>query len=282
MRKLVFAGIWLIIFAGKSFTQVVGSMDTTKLVVPISVQDNPSEDTAKHKKKATGYVSVNAGLGVPLNGCSTINVTYPNHPELGSFGAYGGNLNIMFCVPIGHTHFGITGLFSRNSQSFDINQYTQKMNRYIDSYTFSLDSSSFTNYKETFLMAGLFFTIPGNVTWDFRVFAGDNLCTLPEFSVKETVTVFSDNKAHSHYVSSTLQSVNSSTIAYGLGISMRVFLFQHIFAMLNIDYIYSMANFMSYLDNYNLYIGNTTGLNQCKFNVTYNLLSFTGGIGYKF
>ena len=81
---------------------------------------------------------------------------------------------------------------------------------------------------------------------------------------------------------SILASVKSSTNAYDVGMSMHFLQAKHLFALFNCDFIYSQADFKTSLDNNIPNAGATNGLHQVEFKVTYRLLNFSMGIGYKF
>ena len=243
-------------------------------------------DSAFHKQKTSAYVSSNFGLGIPTNGFYMEELS--GGPGAGSYGTMGYTMNISGGIPIAHSHFGITGLISYNAEPFNVNQcfldLCDKTN------TNQLVSSSYSDFKEMLLMAGIFFSTGGKHRIDFKILTGDMLSSTAGYSLvgtsSSTYGVGLPGGGVSTYTSteditSSLQQVTSSEIAFDFGVDVRFIQGAHFFAVLSSDFMWSQSYINTKYNESNQYNAIWSGY-PGHYRVNYNLLSFTAGIGYKF
>ena len=241
------------------------------------------KDSIKSRNRPTASVSLNAGAGIPTNG---FNINAPGtYGGLGSYAEIGYTVNLFGGFPIAYSHFGVAGLISYNAEPFDINQCL--MNLCSRGNTDEIVSYNSSDFKETLLMSGLYFSTTGKLKLSFRILAGFNFCTLAGYSLKGTTTFIGYRTGPAIYdVTSSLQLANSSSVVYDIGIGVNTFTAKHFFGVLNCDFIYSQAYFNTTYYNNTSY--NNTGTfyywwlqGSDHFLVNYQLLNFTVGFGYK-
>jgi len=205
-------------------------------------------------------------------------------PGGGGYGTIGFNINLSGGIPIAQSHFGIIGLISYNAEPFNINQcFLDLCNK---TNTNQLVSSSYSDFKEILLMPGIFFSIVGKPSIDFRLLAGENFCTLAGYSLAGTSTqtygVGNPGGGSGYTVTNTyditasLQSATSSAIAFDFGVDVRFIQGEHFFGVFSSDFMWSQAYINTTYSESNIWSGNPE-----HFRVNYNLLSFTFGLGYK-
>lgn len=211
-------------------------------------------------------VSINIGFGIPTNNfyMEELEGLYGG----GSYGTIGYNINISGGIPIAHSHWGVTGLISCNAEPFDVNQCF--LNLCVEGNSDVLNSSSYSDFKETLLMAGVFFSTHGKLRIDFKLLVGDNLSTTAGYSLTGTSTIMS-NMNYSRYITASMQPETSSAMAFDFGISLWLIQKKHLFVLFSPDFMYSQTYINTIYDN----------SYPEHFRVNYNLLSTTVGVGYK-
>lgn len=128
-------------------------------------------------------------------------------------------------------------------------------------------------------MTGFIYTLPGKSHFAFKLLAGYNICTLAGYSLTKTENPPTRTPV-TWTAAESLQPSRSTSLAFDFGMSIMFLQKQHFLGFLNSDFIYSQAYFNSIYNTTGPYTyTDLNGLNH--YRVTYNLLNFTIGIGYK-
>lgn len=218
---------------------------------------------------STGYFEISYGLAEPMG--SFANATGSGY---GGYALPGSSFGLSLGIPIAHSNFGVALMYNYSFNTYDINSYVNNVQ--VSDQNNSYVALQNDGYSESFIMGGLYATIPiQRFSFDFRFMGGLAVCNLPESDYGAYATsAFATNNFEWDTYSST-----SSAFALDLGGGIR-YRFWRTSIMAGIDYITTdpIANTtQQYTDQFGnvtyTHIGNT---------VPISLMDFTIGIGYSF
>ena len=215
----------------------------------------------------TGYLVFNLGISQPMGGFAA-----ENGLGYSGYALPGNNLGLSLGMPVMHSNFGVALMYNYSWNPQDINgyvgniQYTDQSNTY---YPISQDA-----YRESFIMGGLFATIPiQRLSIDFRLMGGVAICSLPEIDYGENSTSVT---ASQDFEWDTYSSTSSS-FATDIGAGLR-FRLRRTVLMAGMDYIYAdpmVSTTQHYTDQY----GNST-YTHVGGTIPISMVSYSLGIGY--
>jgi len=232
-------------------------------------------------KTPRAFITVNVGLGIPTNSIYIEAISASGYPS-GSYGEIGYTVNAFAAIPITHSRFGIAGFISYNAEPFDVNK------RFLELCGASEDemdvnnqllTNSSSDFKETLLMAGVYYSPSKKQKIDFKFLMGDNICTLAGYSFTGTSSYSYSTHAGIYTVTENIASsmplANSSSMAFDIGIDWHFLQMSHFLGLFSADFMYSQAYFNTTY---------TEGINTISehYRTNYNLLNFNLGIGYRF
>jgi hypothetical protein len=217
----------------------------------------------------TGYFELGIGAGQPLN-----SFAWNNGTGYGGYALPGGNLNVSFGIPIAHSNFGVAFMYNYAWNLYDVNTY-------VNNVQISDQSNTYTplvqdEYRESFILGGLFATIPlQRISFDFRLMGGLAVCALPELDYEADAT---SPTASQNFEWDTYGSTSTS-FASDMGASIRFRIFRTSL-MVGIDYLNTdpMVNTTQrYTDQYGAstysHVGGSSPI---------SIISYSLGIGYQF
>ena len=231
--------------------------------------ENPPPSSNDGTIQPTGYFEISIGLGQPMSNFSSANGT-----GYGGYALPGYNVGLSYGVPIAHSNFGVAVMYNYSWNNYDIDTYVSNV-QYSDQnngYTPISDES----YRESFILAGLFATIPlQRLSFDFRVLGGVAICALPEVDYQEDATSIA---ASQNFEWDTYHSTSSS-FASDIGAGLR-FRIRRTAIMAGIDYL-SADPMVNTTQRYTDQFGNSS-YTHIGGSAPISVLSYSFGIGYQF
>jgi len=217
----------------------------------------------------SGYFEIGIGAAEPLN-----NFARATGSGYGGYALPGTNVNLSMGIPIAESNFGVAVMYNYAWNFHDINTYVDNVQMSDQSNTYFPNGQD--SYRESFILAGLFATIPvDRVSFDFRLMGGLAICGLPEvdYGADATSVTASQNFEWDTY------SSTATSFASDLGMNIR-FRIHRTSIMAGIDYLYAdpMVNTtQQYTDQY----GNSTYTHVGGM-LPISIMSYSLGIGYQF
>jgi hypothetical protein len=240
---------------------------TTIYVANAQYSEAPPPDNGN--RPPTGYFEIGIGITQPMN--SFANATGAGY---GGYAMPGNNLNLAFGIPIQHSNFGVAMMYNYTWNRYDIDSYVSNVQYSDQSNTYTPLQHSW--YQESFILGGLFVTIPvQRLSFDFRFMGGVAICGLPEvdYGADATSVAASQDPEWDTYSSS------SSSFASDIGGGLR-FKINHTVIMANVDYMNAdpmISTTQRATDQY----GNST-YTHIGGSIPISLMSYSIGIGYQF
>ncbi len=191
--------------------------------------------------KPKSWVSINFGAAYPLGRFGETSGNYVNYAKRG----YTGNIYAGIpLIPIYKSKLGIAVLFSYTFHSFDIDTYT---NNIANADTAKArgnyqSASAFPIYKESNLMAGVFYSIPwkGTSLISFRALTGLMYCSFPEIIYQAVPAVLPPSASNSYYNEQwDIFSSISKTRVYDFGAECKGSLSKNVCLMINVDLLFA-------------------------------------------
>lgn len=236
-----------------------------------------AQDT--EKTQATGYTSLNFGLGIPLGDFSD---------EYVGSASTGGSFSVNFSTPLFKSNLGITskidmGVYEMSTTPF-ISEQKSLMNSlgYQDKVDYTFKTISYGSYSQTNTLIGLYATMPiKKFCIDARILGGFNFTNRPES------TIYFDFIAGSYNETYYEKASSSSSFAYDFGVSARYNMGkrQKLCLMISIDFVGAYGNF--YFNSKRLYddgFGSIDDTQIQKKHVAHSVSTYnmTFGVGYVF
>mgnify|MGYP001573957327 CR=1 FL=1 len=231
------------------------------------------------KAQATGYTSLNFGLGIPLGDFSN---------EYVGSASTGGSFSVNFSTPLFKSNLGLTtkidmGVYEMSTTPF-ISEQKSLMNSlgYKDKLDYTFKTIGYGSYSQTNTLIGLYATMPiKKFCIDARILGGFNFTNRPESTIYFDFISWSYNETYYEKASS------SSSFAYDFGLSARYNMGkrQKLCLMVSIDFVGAYGNF--YFNSKRLYYDSLGFIDDAQIQKkhvahsvsTYNM---TFGVGYVF
>ena len=240
MRKLLLAGICLVLFSGLGF----GQRDSNKVV-------------SKHKQKPSLLISIDGGIGLPSGKFYNQGLTTYDYKQGGGFATTGRNMDLFIGISKifkNVPHFGLGLLGGENSNDFNIDEYNNYLHQeyhYLTGYAFVVSA---TNYQALRALTGLYFSYPSSVfSWYFRLMRGMLYLETPEVIVSITQTYPTPDFI------TKMPSNNVNDLAFNLGAGCSLQVFDGFNILLNIDFFHSNPSFENNytfpISEFNAYLG---------------------------
>ncbi len=249
-------------------------------------RNNPQQEKETPTESPKGYVSVNSGYTIP-QGSFAFNVS----SGYGNYAMSGSTENISAGIPINNSNFGIALLVGYAYHPFGINAYVNNISqRDTNSSRGGYQIVSGTPiYKETNLMAGVFYTYPWKrFSFDFRALVGVMFCSFPDITYQAVPYTIPPYAPYGYYNEQWETFASSSkTSVYNLGAGVRYSFRRNTCIMLNVDMLYANPTYSTNVQY--LYYGNpssflpTSGSTTPIFgSMPISTLNITMGLGFQF
>jgi len=202
--------------------------------------DSIPKDSNKYRSKA--YVSINYGDGTPGGSFHRVNSN-------GEGGALDGpTWSITAGIPIGHSHYGIAGMFE-----YEINSFNQPLFETIIYQQRGLNINSYllnpSKYTETDELIGINATIPeGRVSFDARLMGGEVEVTTPALTYSSYYTSYTSQSPIQPFTGN-VASRSLGIAVVDIGITMRIQLYKKICATVNEDILNTPTDMISVLNS---------------------------------
>ncbi len=244
-----------------------------------SYRRNPRPERRQRQKEEIastprGYIAVNSGFGAPVgNFAVNFGTSYGNYALPGQI------QSLTAFVPVNHTNVGVAVMIGVHDNAYDVNSFVNniQLTEANANKIYLADGSS--DYQETSILAGVFYTIPvKRFSFDFRLMGGLLVCRLPEVQyeayIPQTATA-----AEQDFLWNS-QPSSSQAFAIDLSAGVRYSLRRRLCLMGNIDFMHAnvhYASYQQYVDpNGNLIISPMTG------NTPISLVNISVGLGFEF
>ncbi|HTA82200.1 MAG TPA: hypothetical protein VK783_04685 [Bacteroidia bacterium] len=224
----------------------------------------------------TGYVEISLGLASPVG-------DFSNEGGVGYHGyaLTGDNLAISLAIPINHSNFGIALMYSAYNNPFDVDGYINNVQYSNPGYNYYIPTDYYGNpydagasYSESFIMAGLFATLPvQRLSFDFRLMGGVAICSLPEITYAASAT----SAAATNDFLWDIAGSSTTGFAVDIGAGIR-YQFRRAAIMFGIDFMSAdpmISTTQTYTDQYG-----TNTFSHIGGNLPISLMSYSIGIGY--
>ncbi len=221
--------------------------------------------------QSTGYFEVSIGLAQPVGSFSNVGgIGYSGYALPGD------NISLSLGIPINHSNIGIALMYSACSNPFDLNTFVSNVQYADQSNTYYIPSQAgYGTYDESFIMGGLFATIPiQRLSFDFRLMGGVAICSLPEVTYAAYAT---SNTANNDFLWD-IASSSATGFAFDIGAGIRYKL-RRISIMAGIDFINAdpmISTNKEYIDQF----GNNS-YTHISGNLPISITSFSLGLGYE-
>ena len=263
-------------------------------VKKITYQDGRIEMYGKKKKQSvsdatpvqhksnntTGYISFNAGVGLPLGAFGSTNWDGNNS----GYALSGITSSLDFGMPIAHSNFGVAGNVSYYQNGVDVNslENNQEANANPPTHFTAYYNTTAGNYQAQTIMAGLYVTFPiHKFSIDFKALCGVAICTMPSVINTVTVSNYLYSAASGKPYQSATETENESAFtsyafAYGGSITFRYAVVKHFCVMLQPNIFTSAPSFTPTVNSSN---GSSTAN---AISQPFTIISVLAGIGVPF
>lgn len=224
-------------------------------VIALGQEQNFGQTDPKPVRR--GYIGFSLGAAIPTGDFASTDINSDNS----GFAQTGLTIQL---VNFGYTfggNFGIAGMWSGAAFALDVESLAK--NAGLSGMTVESDLWSFGAF-----MGGLLVSLPSNsMNVDFRFMIGSGSGTAPEMSISGFV-----NGSHVDIIQN---SASAMSLAYDLGIGLRLNVSKLISLNLFMDYLGCKATFVT-----DIYAGSLF-LETVEFVQPMNQLNITGGIGFR-
>ena len=219
----------------------------------------------------SGYFEISIGLAQPVGSFSG-----NGGAGYSGYALPGDNISISLGIPINHSNLGIALMYSFCSNPFDLNTYVGDVQYADQSNTYYIPSQAgYGTYDESFIMGGLFATIPiQRLSFDFRLMGGVAICSLPEITYAAYAT---SNTANNDFAWD-IASSSTAGLAFDMGGSIRYKL-RRISIMAGIDF--TGADPMVSTNKYYIDQFGNRSFTHVGGSLPISITSFSFGLGYE-